>query len=115
MEKVMSVSIVEISLKKMNRKYFEDRLIKQMRNAIKDIGFKKIYKEQGKIYIEGDADKLDQMINRIKNIFGIVYISPCIRIERNPEDLEAEIEEVEKIIIETAKEQLEKRDTRTKC
>ncbi len=113
MEKVISVSIGEIALKKMNRKYFEDRLIKHMRNAIKDIGFKKIYKEQGKIYIEGDADKLDQMINRIKNIFGIVYISPCIRIERNPEDLEAEIEEVEKIIIETAKEQLEKRDIRT--
>lgn len=113
MERVLSVSIGEIALKKLNRKYFEDKLIKHMRRAIKDIGCKKIYKEQGKIYIEGEEKKLDQMINRIKNIFGIVYISPCIRINRNIEDIETEIEDIKKVSIEMIKKQLNSRDIST--
>lgn len=113
MEKVLSVSIGEIALKKLNRKYFEDKLIKHMRRAIKDIGCKKIYKEQGKIYIEGEEEKLDQMINRIKNIFGIVYISPCIRINRNIDEIETEIEDIKKASIEMIKEQLISHDVKT--
>lgn len=88
MEKVLSVSLGEIALKGNNRKYFEDQLIKNIRRAIKDIGFQKIYKEQGKIYIEGEEYNFPQMINRLKNVFGLVYISPCIRIEKNVEDIE---------------------------
>lgn len=113
MEKVLSVSIGEIALKKLNRKYFEDKLIKHMRRAIKDIGCKKIYKEQGKIYIEGEEEKLGQMINRIKNIFGIVYISPCIRINRNIDEIETEIEDIKKASIEIIKEQLISHDVKT--
>ena len=38
MEKVLSVSLGEIALKRGNRKFFEDKLIKQMIKAIKDLG-----------------------------------------------------------------------------
>ena len=31
------------------------------------------------------------MIKKIKNIFGIVYISPCVRIDRDLDDIENEI------------------------
>ena len=74
MERVLSISVGEAALKKLNRRYFEDQLIKRMRKVIKDIGFEEIYKEQGKIYIASEKDKLDQMINRLKNVFGIVYL-----------------------------------------
>ncbi|WMM23622.1 tRNA uracil 4-sulfurtransferase ThiI [Tissierella sp. MB52-C2] len=87
MEKVLSVSLGEIALKGLNRKYFEDQLIKNMRRVIKDIGFEKIYKEQGKIYIEAEEHNFPQMINRLKKVFGLVYISPCIRIEKNEEKI----------------------------
>ena len=87
MEKVLSVSLGEIALKGLNRKYFEDQLIKNMRRVIKDIGFEKIYKEQGKIYIEAEEYNFSQMINRLKKVFGLVYISPCIRIEKNEEKI----------------------------
>lgn len=113
MEKVLSVSVGEAALKKANRKYFEDRLIRHMRNAIKDIGCRKIYKEQGKIYIEGDSENYDQMIKRIRNIFGIVYISPCIRIDRDLENPANEIEEIEKISMEIISEQVKKRHIST--
>lgn len=83
LENVLSVSLGEIVLKGLNRKYFEDQLIKRMRIAIKDIGFEKIYKEQGKIYIEASESNFPQMINRLKKVFGLVYISPCIRVEKD--------------------------------
>src|SRR5699024_5823303 len=66
-----------------NRKYFEDKLIRQIKNATKDLGAPDIYKEQGKFYIEGEEKYFDQIINRVKKIFGIVYISPCIRVDKN--------------------------------
>lgn len=87
MDKVLSVSLGEIVLKGLNRKYFEDQLVKQMRRAIKDIGYEKIYKEQGKIYIEASEVNFPQLINRLKKVFGLVYISPCIRVEKNIEDI----------------------------
>lgn len=87
MEKVLSVSLGEIALKGGNRKYFEDKLIKQMRRAIKDIGFDKIYKEQGKIYIEGDEANFPKMTNRLKKVFGLVYISSCIRVDKDIENI----------------------------
>ncbi|TJX14807.1 tRNA 4-thiouridine(8) synthase ThiI [Tissierella creatinini] len=83
MENVLSVSLGEIVLKGLNRKYFEDKLVKQMRRAISDIGFKRIYKEQGKIYIEAGVEDFPQMINRLRKVFGLVYISPCIRTEKD--------------------------------
>lgn len=106
MEKVLSVSLGEIALKGLNRRYFEDQLIKNMRRVIKDIGFEKIYKEQGKIYIEGEDYKFPQMINRLKKVFGLVYISPCIRIEKNVEDME-------KAVIQVMKEKVGNQNIKT--
>lgn len=94
MDNVLSVSLGEIILKGLNRKYFEDQLIKQMRKAIKDIGFDKIYKEQGKIYIEAAESNFPQMINRLKKVFGLIYISPCIRVEKEMDVIEAAVIEV---------------------
>lgn len=85
MKKVISVSLGETILKGLNRKYFEDQLIKQMRMAIMDIGFENMYKEQGKIYIEASESNFPQIINRLKKVFGLVYISPCIRVEKDAE------------------------------
>lgn len=113
MKKVISVSIGEITLKKSNRKYFEDRLIKHMTKSVKDLGLDNIYKEQGKIYIEGNSENYDQMIKRVKNIFGIISISPCIRIDRDLENIENEIEQIKKISIDMVAEQLKKQDIDT--
>lgn len=113
MKKVLSVSLGEVVLKGQNRKYFEEQLIKQMKRAIKDIGFEKIYKEEGKIYIEGEEYKLGQMINRLKNVFGIVYISPCIRVQKNIEEVEKSIEEIEKATLEIIKETMEEKEIGT--
>ncbi len=97
MENVLSVSLGEIILKGLNRKYFEDQLIKHIRKAIKDIGFDNIYKEQGKVYIEACEENFPQLINRLKKVFGLVYISPCIRVNKDMDEIsQAAIEVIRK-------------------
>jgi len=105
LDKVISVSFGEIALKSGNRKYFEDKLIKQMRKAIADVGYEKIYKEMGKIYIEASEDYYPQIINRLRKVFGLVYISPCIRVEQD-------FEEIKKASIQAILERIE--DSRIK-
>ena len=106
MDRVLSVSLGEIALKGLNRKYFEDQLIKQIRRAIKDLGIEKIYKEQGKIYIEGEVGNYPQMVNRLKKVFGLVYISPCVRVEKD-------VEVISSAVIETVKEIKENKNIKT--
>lgn len=87
MKKVVSVSLGEVVLKGRNRSHFENQLITQMKRAIKDLGYEKIYKEQGKIYIEPIDNRDEEIIERLKKVFGLVYISPCLRVEKNIEDI----------------------------
>ena len=53
MDRVISISLGEVVLKGLNRKYFENKLIDNIKRVLKGLGDFKIYKEQGKIYIEG--------------------------------------------------------------
>ncbi|HOK62905.1 MAG TPA: tRNA uracil 4-sulfurtransferase ThiI, partial [Soehngenia sp.] len=43
--------------------------------------------EQGKIYIEGLESVEQTVINRLTKIFGIIYVSPCIRTSTDLEDI----------------------------
>lgn len=106
MDKVISVSIGEIALKGQNRKYFEDQLISKMRNAMGEISYGKIYKEQGKIYIEAAEEDFPEIINRIKKVFGLVYISPCYRVGKD-------MEEIESASIEIIREKLREENMKT--
>lgn len=93
MKDVLSISLGEVALKGLNRKYFENKLIKNVRRVTRDYEIGKIYKEQGKIYIEADKENFSEIIKKVKNIFGIVYISPCLRIDKDMEVIkEASIE-----------------------
>lgn len=106
MDKVISVSLGEIALKGLNRGYFERKLINQIKKVTKDIGAPKIYKGQGKIYLESEEAYFDQIINRLRKVFGIVNISPCIKLGKN-------MENIEKGSIKALGEALEKRNIKT--
>lgn len=101
MDRVISVSLGEIVLKGLNRKYFEDKLIKNMRRVLSDLGEYKIYKEQGKVYIEGIYENNEVAINRLKKIFGLVYISPCIRVSTEMENIKEASYEIMKEELKT--------------
>ncbi|RVU54879.1 tRNA uracil 4-sulfurtransferase ThiI [Anaerosphaera multitolerans] len=104
MERVISVSLGEVVLKGKNRKHFVDKIIGQIKRSIANIGYSRIYKEMGKIYIVADYEKFDSIIERVSHVFGIVYISPCIKVEK---DLDNILEGVK----EAVKEELSKNNS----
>ncbi|MGO1581028.1 MAG: tRNA uracil 4-sulfurtransferase ThiI [Peptoniphilaceae bacterium] len=88
MDRVISLSLGEAILKGKNRRLFVDKIISHVRRAISDINYKKIYKDMGKIYIEADEEFLEDIIKRCLNIFGIVYVTPSIRISKDMEEFD---------------------------
>lgn len=94
MDRVISVSLGELVLKGGNRRYFEDKLIKKMKESIKDIGYSRMYKQQGKIYIEYKLEDEDRIIEKLKKVFGLVYISPCYRVDKNIESIEEAVKRI---------------------
>jgi len=102
LDRIISVSLGELVLKGLNRRYFEDKLIKNMRRVISDLGEYNIYKEQGKIYIEGLESNREVAMKRLKKIFGLVYISPCIKVS-------TDMNEIKKAAVEMMKEEINDR------
>lgn len=88
MDRVISLSLGEVALKGKNRKYFEDKLVSHVKRAMEGLPYERIYKEQGKIYIETGENSFEQIINRMKKVFGIVSISPCLRTGKDIKDIE---------------------------
>lgn len=84
----LSVSFGELALKGKNRKAFEDRAVKKIMDSVKDFDIENHYKDQGKLYIKANKEDFEEMIDHIKKVFGIVYISPVIRVGRSVEEIE---------------------------
>ncbi len=93
MKRVLSVSFGELMLKGNNRKLFEDRAIKRIKRAIADFPVERIYMDMGKLYLETEPEDQVAMIKAIQKVFGIVYICPCIRIDKDIPSIEGALRE----------------------
>ena len=100
MKKVMALSLGELVLKGKNRYKFVNKLISTIKRNLRNIDHGKIYQSMGKVYVEVVTDNEEKMINRLKHVFGIVYIAPCYVVETDKEKIE---EAVIKIVDETLK------------
>lgn len=100
MKKVMALSLGELVLKGKNRYKFVNKLISTIKRNLRSIDHGKIYQNMGKVYVEMVTDNEEKMINRLKHVFGIVYIAPCYVVETDKEKIE---EAVIKIVDETLK------------
>ena len=78
-EKVIIISYGEIALKGQNKRFFENKLVNNIRHAVTDLGKLKIYKEHSRIYIDVEDYNEEEIINRVKKVFGVVSISPAKR------------------------------------
>ncbi|MGO1652721.1 tRNA uracil 4-sulfurtransferase ThiI [Senegalia sp. (in: firmicutes)] len=106
MKNVISVSIGEAALKKGKRNFFENKLLGKIRIATKDLGSPKVYRELGKIYIEVNEDNIERIINRVKKVFGLVYLAPAYRIEKN-------IDDIRKMALEALEDERRNRDIKS--
>lgn len=93
MDRVIIIRYGEIILKGLNKKFFEDKLAKHIRHALKDLGKLKVYKEHSRIYVDVDDYNEDDIIDRVKKVFGVVSMSPA---NRFPVDME----QIKKVALE---------------
>ncbi len=79
MKKAFLLKYGEIAIKGKNRHVFEDALVRQIRYRLKPCGEFKVRKEQGRLFINplSDYDQ-DEVIEKLKQVFGIVGICPVI-------------------------------------
>lgn len=83
---VLLIKYGELALKGDNRSFFENKLIKNIKNTLKDFENIKIEKTHGRIYIECD-DNVDDVIGKLKKVFGIVGITKAKKVDLKLEDI----------------------------
>ena len=89
-------------LKGLNRRTFEDRLTKNTREALKDVGEFKYYRAQSTFYVEPvdetvDLDKAVEVLNRV---FGYAGIARSAIVEKD-------FEEIKKVTVDYLKDELD--------
>lgn len=75
MHQILIIRYGEISLKGFNRYIFEDKLIQNLKNALKHLGRFSIVKGDSRIYLEpGDFDP-ETLVAKVSRVFGVVSVS----------------------------------------
>ncbi|NLB78661.1 MAG: tRNA 4-thiouridine(8) synthase ThiI [Clostridiaceae bacterium] len=108
MDKIILVRYEEIFLKGLNKYVFENKLIKNIKQKLVNLGDIKVTKSQSRIYIESqDSDyDMEEAILRLTKIFGIASVSPVTRIPSDYED-------IKKTSIDIVRELLERKIYKT--
>lgn len=96
MKHVILVRYGEISLKGLNRNYFIDLLAKNIRSSLHHLESAKVHKVQGRIIVDIDDNEMDQALERIVRVFGIVSVSPAVVVESSLDVIEQTVEEAVK-------------------
>lgn len=106
MEKILIIRYGEISLKGLNRPYFENTLLKNVKRAVKSLGDMRVYKSHGRLYIDLEDHDIEETIAAVTNVFGIVSVSVAYIFE-------ADIERICEVALEQAKECIEEDGIKT--
>jgi thiamine biosynthesis protein ThiI len=85
---VILIRYGELSLKGRNQKLFEDRLIRNIREKLKDYESVSVTREHGRLFVELGDHPAEPIMELLKDIFGIVSFSPAIRIHSQIEEIE---------------------------
>lgn len=106
MKEIILIKNGELALKGLNRSSFEDKLIKNIKHRISDLGHFEFTKSQSTIMVDPvDCDiDLDEAVDRISKVFGIAALSRACVCEKNFDD-------IKKIAEEYLREQLEDAQT----
>lgn len=103
MKQIILAKYGEIILKGLNRHSFEDMLIKNMKTALKDIEAE-IWRAQATIYVDlADKNEMDEAIDRLKKVFGIVALIKAYVLPKDFESLKPAARDCLKEELEYAK------------
>ncbi len=102
MREIVLIKNGELALKGLNRNSFEDKLIKNMKSRLADLGKFEFTKSQSTIMVEAQSDEtdLDLSVERISKVFGIAALSrACV--------CEKDFDIIRKAAVQYLEEQLE--------
>lgn len=88
MKRVISLSLGEVILKGKNRQVFIRRINQNIKSVLSGIDHGTIHQDMGKINIEIDPKDEEEIIERLKYVFGTVYISPSWNVSSDFETIE---------------------------
>lgn len=77
----------EIALKGKNRYRFEDRLLQNIRNVLRDLEKVKASKSFGRIFVQLNGESADEVINRLRKVFGLISFSPVRKTSLDLEEI----------------------------
>ena len=89
MKEILLIKNGELSLKGLNRRNFEDRMIANIKRRLRPLGEITIRKAQSTIYIEPKGDDFDfaEALDRMQRIFGVAAFSRACVCEKTVEDI----------------------------
>ncbi len=84
---VLAVSFGELMLKGKNRNFFVQNAVKHIRQATKNINIKDEFFQIGKYFLSLEEADMDEAIKALQEVFGLVYITPALRVTREKDDI----------------------------
>ena len=89
MKEIILIKDGELSLKGLNRRNFEDKMVATIRRRLKNLGKVTVERAQSAIYIKPQDDDFDfaEALDRVSRIFGIAAFSRACFCEKNMEDI----------------------------
>jgi thiamine biosynthesis protein ThiI len=87
MVEIIMAKYGEIALKGLNKRTFENALVKNIRKAISDLGSFRYERMQSTLYISPESDDndidLDQTVERLTKVFGLAAVQRCAVFPKN--------------------------------
>lgn len=89
MKEIILIKDGELSLKGLNRRNFEDKMVATIRRRLKNLGKVTVERAQSTIYIKPQDDDFDfaEALDRMGRIFGIAAFSRACVCEKNMDDI----------------------------
>ena len=91
MNDIILVKLGEIILKGLNRRYFEQKLMANMRRRLSHVGKFRVYCIQSTVYVEAQEDNadIDAAFEALQNVFGIVALVRAAACEKDKDAIAA--------------------------
>jgi len=87
---VILIKYGEIHLKGLNRPFFENMLVKNVKRALTDFGNAEVIKGEGRLYVKGIIpEQIKNALDKLGKVFGIVSMSVAEEIDKDMEAIKA--------------------------
>lgn len=94
MRYLLGVSFGELMLKGKNRKKFINDSIKQILKSLEGFEVGEYFLDHEKLFIEVQKDDFDEIIDKVKMVFGLSYVYKSIQTDKNLADIEKAVIEI---------------------